>query len=118
VSDNIAGGGRVTTGRQVPFCMFTDPELARIGLSETEANQRGIPYRLAKLPMSSVFRAMTIPRLADSWKRLSTWKATASLMASRSGDRVREREMTGSKSIPQLKVMLTLRIQSNSDGAA
>ena len=60
VSDNIAGGNRVTTGRQVPFCMFTDPELARIGLSETEAKQRGIPYRLAKLPMASVFRAMTI----------------------------------------------------------
>ena len=60
VSDNIAGGNRVTTGRQVPFCMFTDPELARIGLSETEAKQRGIPYRLAKLPMAAVFRAMTI----------------------------------------------------------
>jgi pyruvate/2-oxoglutarate dehydrogenase complex dihydrolipoamide dehydrogenase (E3) component len=60
VSDNIAGGNRVTTGRQVPFCMFTDPELARIGLSETEAKQRGIPYRPAKLPMASVFRAMTI----------------------------------------------------------
>src|SRR6202044_2882324 len=60
VSDNIAGGSRVTTGRQVPFCLFTDPELARIGLSETEAEQRGIPYRLAKLPMAAVFRAMTI----------------------------------------------------------
>ena len=60
VSDNIAGGNRVTTGRQVPFCMFTDPEFARIGLSETEAKQRGIPYRLARLPMAAVFRAMTI----------------------------------------------------------
>ena len=60
VSDNIAGGSRVTTGRQVPFCLFTDPELARIGLSETEAKQRGIPYRVAKLPMSAVLRAMTI----------------------------------------------------------
>ena len=60
VSDNIAGGNRVTTGRQVPFCMFTDPELARIGLSETEAKRRGIPYRVAKLPMAAVFRAMTI----------------------------------------------------------
>ncbi len=37
VSDNIACGNRVTTGRQVPFCLFTDPEFARIGLSETEA---------------------------------------------------------------------------------
>jgi pyruvate/2-oxoglutarate dehydrogenase complex dihydrolipoamide dehydrogenase (E3) component len=60
VSDNIAGGNRVTTGRQVPFCLFTDPEFARIGLSETEAKARGIPYRLTKLPMASVFRAMTI----------------------------------------------------------
>ncbi len=60
VRDNIDGGKRVTTGRQVPFCLFTDPEFARIGLSETEAKQRGIPYRLAKLPMAAVFRAMTI----------------------------------------------------------
>ena len=61
VRDNLAGGGnRVTTGRQVPFCLFTDPELARIGLSETEAKQRGIPYRVAKLPMAAVLRAMTI----------------------------------------------------------
>jgi pyruvate/2-oxoglutarate dehydrogenase complex dihydrolipoamide dehydrogenase (E3) component len=60
VSDNINGGKRVTTGRQVPFCMFTDPEFARIGLSESQARARGIPYRLAKLPMDAVFRAMTI----------------------------------------------------------
>ncbi len=60
VGDNIAGGNRVTTGRQVPFCMFTDPELARIGLNETEAKERGIPYRVAKLPMAAVLRAMTI----------------------------------------------------------
>ncbi len=60
IADNIAGGNRVTTGRQVPFCMFTDPEFARIGLSETEARARGIRYRLAKLPMAAVLRAMTI----------------------------------------------------------
>jgi pyruvate/2-oxoglutarate dehydrogenase complex dihydrolipoamide dehydrogenase (E3) component len=40
--------------------MFTDPELARIGLSETEAKRRGIPYRVAKLPVAAVLRAMTI----------------------------------------------------------
>ena len=70
VSTNIAGGNRVTTGRQVPFCMFTDPELARIGLSETEAKQRGIPYRLAKLPMASVFRARTISETRGFMKAL------------------------------------------------
>ena len=34
VLDNLSGGDRVTTGRQVPYCLFTDPELARVGLSE------------------------------------------------------------------------------------
>jgi pyruvate/2-oxoglutarate dehydrogenase complex dihydrolipoamide dehydrogenase (E3) component len=58
--DNITGGNRVTTGRLVPFCLFTDPELARIGLSETEAKARGIPYRLAKIPMMSVLRTRTL----------------------------------------------------------
>ena len=60
VRDNITGGKRVTTGRQVPFCMFTDPELARIGLSETEAKERAIPYRLAKIPMTADLRTRTL----------------------------------------------------------
>lgn len=60
VSENLAGRSKITTGRQVPFCMFTDPELARVGLSETEAKKNGIPYRLAKSPMAAVLRAMTV----------------------------------------------------------
>ena len=60
VRDNLAGGSRTTAGRVIPFCMFTDPELARVGLSEREAKQRSIPYRLAKLPMASVLRAITL----------------------------------------------------------
>jgi pyruvate/2-oxoglutarate dehydrogenase complex dihydrolipoamide dehydrogenase (E3) component len=51
VHANLTGGNRVTTGRQVPYCLFTDPELARIGLSETEAQAQGIPYRLFKVSM-------------------------------------------------------------------
>ena len=58
--DNILGGQRVTTGRQVPFCMFTDPEFARIGLSEAEAKARGISCRLAKIPMAAVLRTRTL----------------------------------------------------------
>ncbi len=60
VRDNAAGGHRVTTGRQVPFCVFTDPEFVRVGLSETEAKERNIAYRLAKLPISMVLRSATI----------------------------------------------------------
>jgi pyruvate/2-oxoglutarate dehydrogenase complex dihydrolipoamide dehydrogenase (E3) component len=60
IRDNLAGGHRVTTGRQVPFCMFTDPEFARVGLSETEAQHRGIRYRLAKIPMMANLRSRTL----------------------------------------------------------
>jgi pyruvate/2-oxoglutarate dehydrogenase complex dihydrolipoamide dehydrogenase (E3) component len=60
VRDNITGGDHVTTGRQVPFCLFTDPELARIGLSEREAKERGISYRLAKIPMLANLRSRTL----------------------------------------------------------
>jgi pyruvate/2-oxoglutarate dehydrogenase complex dihydrolipoamide dehydrogenase (E3) component len=40
--------------------MFTDPELARVGLNETEAKKRGIAYRLVKMPMAAVLRAVTL----------------------------------------------------------
>lgn len=60
VRDNILGGNRATTGRQVPFCLFTDPEFARIGLSETEAKEQGIAYRLFKIPMAGVLRARSL----------------------------------------------------------
>lgn len=60
VYDSLTGGKRVTTGRLVPFCLFTDPEFARVGLSEKEAHARGIAYRLFKIPMAAVMRATTL----------------------------------------------------------
>ena len=60
VHSNLTGGNRVTTGRQVPYCLFTDPELAHIGLSETEAAAQGIAYRLFKVPMEANLRARTL----------------------------------------------------------
>jgi pyruvate/2-oxoglutarate dehydrogenase complex dihydrolipoamide dehydrogenase (E3) component len=60
VRDNILGGHRVTTGRQVPFCLFTDPELARVGMTEKEARAKGIVYRLFKIPMTSLLRARSL----------------------------------------------------------
>jgi pyruvate/2-oxoglutarate dehydrogenase complex dihydrolipoamide dehydrogenase (E3) component len=56
VRDNMAGGNRSTKDRLVPHVMFTDPQLARVGLSENEARQQGIPVRTAKLPMGNVLR--------------------------------------------------------------
>lgn len=56
VRDNMAGGNRRTDERLVPYVMFTDPPLARMGLSEGEAQRKGIPVRVARLPMSNVLR--------------------------------------------------------------
>lgn len=70
VRDDISGERRVTTGRQVPFCLFTDPEFARIGLSEAEAKGSGIPYRLAKIPMVGVLRTRTLSETRGFMKAL------------------------------------------------
>jgi len=70
VRDNLAGGNHVTTGRQVPFCVFTDPEFARIGLSEKEANAQGVAYRLFKIPMEGVLRARTLSETRGFLKAL------------------------------------------------
>ena len=56
VRDNMAGGNRSTGDRLIPYVVFTDPPVARIGLSEGEAQRRGVAVRVAKLPMSSVLR--------------------------------------------------------------
>ena len=70
VHGNLNGGKRVTTGRQVPFCLFTDPEFARVGLSEKEAKAQGIAYRLFKIPMESVLRTRTLSETRGFLKAL------------------------------------------------
>jgi pyruvate/2-oxoglutarate dehydrogenase complex dihydrolipoamide dehydrogenase (E3) component len=56
IRDNLAGGSRSTRDRLVPYCVFTDPPLAHVGLSETEARAAGLAVRIARLPMSAVLR--------------------------------------------------------------
>ncbi|PYQ01369.1 MAG: mercuric reductase [Acidobacteria bacterium] len=70
IRDNLAGAYRSTRDRLVPFCMFTDPPLARVGLSEAEAHRRGIGVRVAKLPMSAVLRTWTISESGGFMKAL------------------------------------------------
>jgi pyruvate/2-oxoglutarate dehydrogenase complex dihydrolipoamide dehydrogenase (E3) component len=54
----LNGGNATVEGRPVPNCMFIDPQLATVGLNETEAQKRGIDHRVAKLPMTGVARAL------------------------------------------------------------
>src|SRR6266446_5280754 len=70
VHDNLIGVDHVTTGRYVPYCLFTDPELARVGLSEHDAHARGMPYRVFKVPMEAVLRARTLSETRGFLKAL------------------------------------------------
>jgi pyruvate/2-oxoglutarate dehydrogenase complex dihydrolipoamide dehydrogenase (E3) component len=59
IQNNLAGGSRSTRDRLVPYCLFTDPPLARVGLNEREARQRRIAVRIARVPISHVLRTWT-----------------------------------------------------------
>jgi pyruvate/2-oxoglutarate dehydrogenase complex dihydrolipoamide dehydrogenase (E3) component len=70
VLDNLAGGKRTTRGRLIPYCLFTDPELAHVGLTESEARAKGVPYRIARLPMAMVLRTHTLSEKRGFMKAL------------------------------------------------
>jgi pyruvate/2-oxoglutarate dehydrogenase complex dihydrolipoamide dehydrogenase (E3) component len=59
IRDNLAGGNRSTRGRLMPSCLFTDPQVAQVGLTETSAKGLGVAVQVAKVPMSSVLRTLT-----------------------------------------------------------
>jgi len=70
IRDNLVGGDRTTRNRLVPYCMFTDPPLARVGLSEAEARHQGIAVRVAKLPITAVLRTRTTSETRGFMKAL------------------------------------------------
>ena len=70
VRDNLAGGKRSTRDRFVPYCMFTDPPLAHVGLNEREAERLGVRTRLLKLPMKAVLRAQATGKTDGFMKAL------------------------------------------------
>jgi pyruvate/2-oxoglutarate dehydrogenase complex dihydrolipoamide dehydrogenase (E3) component len=81
VRDNLlGGGGRSTRNRNsgdrlggqgsVPFTLFTDPELGRVGLNQKQAKAEGIEFRLAKLPMTRCARALEAGETRGFWEVL------------------------------------------------
>lgn len=70
VRDNLLGGNRTTTGRLVPYSLFTDPELARVGFSEAQANTEGRPYRVFKMAMAADLRTRTLGETRGFMKAL------------------------------------------------
>ena len=60
IKDNLAGGNRSTRDRLIPYCVFMDPPLAHVGLSERDAHRHGVATRVVKLPMGDVLRMQAV----------------------------------------------------------
>jgi dihydrolipoamide dehydrogenase len=59
VAKNLLENGKMSIkDRMVPYCMFIDPQLGRIGITETQAIKEGLDYIVAKIPMKNVARAI------------------------------------------------------------
>jgi pyruvate/2-oxoglutarate dehydrogenase complex dihydrolipoamide dehydrogenase (E3) component len=59
IKTNLLDGGDATiSDRVVPYTVFIDPQLGRVGLSESEASEQGLDFRVARMPMSYVARAL------------------------------------------------------------
>ena len=70
IRDNLAGGNRSTRNRVIPSCLFIDPPVAQIGLTENEAKRQGIEVQVAKAPMMAVLRTRTIDETNGFMKAL------------------------------------------------
>jgi pyruvate/2-oxoglutarate dehydrogenase complex dihydrolipoamide dehydrogenase (E3) component len=70
VLDNLAGGNRTTRGRLIPYVLFTDPELAHVGMTESEAKAKNVSYRIARMPMAMVLRTRTLSETRGFMKAL------------------------------------------------
>lgn len=66
----LEGGSAGTESRLVPYTVFIDPQLGRIGLSERDARRQGVRYQVARMPMSSVARALEMDESRGLMKAL------------------------------------------------
>jgi pyruvate/2-oxoglutarate dehydrogenase complex dihydrolipoamide dehydrogenase (E3) component len=64
------GGARGRSGRHIPYTVFTDPQIAGVGLSEQEAKQQGLRYERATMPFGSIARAIEVDETAGTMELL------------------------------------------------
>jgi pyruvate/2-oxoglutarate dehydrogenase complex dihydrolipoamide dehydrogenase (E3) component len=102
VRDDLAGTPRTTEGRLIPYCVFIDPELGRVGLDESDAARLGVDVRVARLPMTSVLRARAIGETRGFMKALIDAKS----------DRIRGFTMLGAGAGEVIAVVQTAMLAS------
>jgi dihydrolipoamide dehydrogenase len=61
VAEHLAGG-RQWRFKAVPSCVYTDPEVASVGISEAEAASQGLKVKVSRVPLSAVGRSLTLGR--------------------------------------------------------
>jgi pyruvate/2-oxoglutarate dehydrogenase complex dihydrolipoamide dehydrogenase (E3) component len=64
----LEGGSASTKDRFVPYTVYIDPQLGRVGLSENEAREKGLNVKIAKMPMSNVARALEVSEISGFMK--------------------------------------------------
>ncbi|GAA3965634.1 mercuric reductase [Pedobacter ginsengiterrae] len=86
----IEGTNYSTADRPIPYCMFTDPQLGRIGITEAEAKEKKLNYKVAVLPMSSVARGIETGETRGLMKAIVDVKSRkilgAAILASEGGE--------------------------------
>jgi pyruvate/2-oxoglutarate dehydrogenase complex dihydrolipoamide dehydrogenase (E3) component len=97
IAGNQAGANRSTRDRLVPYCVFTDPPLAHVGLSERDAQRMGIAVRVATLPLEAVLRTHTTGEKSGFMK----------VLVSGSDDRILGFTMIGSEAGEVMAVVQT-----------
>jgi pyruvate/2-oxoglutarate dehydrogenase complex dihydrolipoamide dehydrogenase (E3) component len=97
VRDNLAGQVRSTRNRLIPYCVFLDPQLARVGLDESAEKTRGLAVRVATIPMTAVLRARAIGETRGFMK----------LLVNADGDRILGFTMLGANAGEVLAVVQT-----------
>jgi pyruvate/2-oxoglutarate dehydrogenase complex dihydrolipoamide dehydrogenase (E3) component len=60
IRSNLNGGRRSTRDRLIPYCVFIDPPLARVGLNELQAQEQNVPYRVTSISMDAMWRPWTL----------------------------------------------------------
>jgi pyruvate/2-oxoglutarate dehydrogenase complex dihydrolipoamide dehydrogenase (E3) component len=71
IQENLNGGHRSTADRLIPYCVFIDPELARVGVNESQARARGLAYRVASVPVdAAAWRPWTLSERRGFMKTL------------------------------------------------
>jgi pyruvate/2-oxoglutarate dehydrogenase complex dihydrolipoamide dehydrogenase (E3) component len=98
------GGQRTTSDRLIPFTLFTQPELARVGLTEKQARQQGTEIRVTKLPVAAIPRAKTMSETRGFIKAIIDAKTDrilgCSILSVEAGEMISTVEMTMIADLP------------------